>query len=72
MRKEQFVPDKVLKNCKNYILSSLKIKEVEAEMKPYYLSILFETIVPILIQSQTYLNLFMNDEKEFIRREDEE
>ena len=58
MRKELFVPDKVLANSVNFLITSLKIKEVEQELKPLFKNILFETIVPILIANETYLALF--------------
>jgi len=68
-RKTGFVGSKTLNFNIKYVSTSIKIERTMAQLKPFMESILYETIVPIMLVTHKDVTLFNDDPIEYIRKQ---
>ena len=68
-RKTGFVGSKTLNFNIKYVSTSIKIERTMAKLKPFMDSILYETIVPIMLVTHKDVTLFNEDPIEYIRKQ---
>ena len=68
-RKTEFVGTKCVSFCIKFVTYSMKVEKTMEKLKPFIESILYESAIPIMLQTHKDVCLFSEDPTEYVRKQ---